>query len=113
MSQTFVEGWTERIRTQLLTDGTPFNLTDYDLPPANAELVLGTTSGERAHPAGKWGIDTAAAGIVYFDPHPGDLLVIHSPYSVRWKVTDSFGKAAFFPNDIAEEWIIRPPTKIR
>lgn len=113
MSQFLVEGWTERIRTQLLADGTPFPLTDYDLPPAAVEMILATNLGAIVTPSGVSGIDTPSTGIVYFDPEPSDLLAKHSPYSVRWKVTDSDGKSVFFPNDAAEQWIVHEPNRQR
>ena len=107
--QTLVQGWTERIRTQLFADGAPFDLTGYDEPPASVEMLLYNCAKVLVTPSGTSGIDTPATGIVYFDPAPDDLLASMSPYSVRWQVTDSAGKIAFFPNGRPDVWTVQLP----
>ena len=107
--QTLVQGWTERIRTQLFADGAAFDLTGYSTSPASVEMLLYNRSKLLVTPTGISGIDTASAGIVYFDPASDDLLAAMSPYYVRWKVTDSFGKMVFFPNGNPEVWNVQQP----
>jgi hypothetical protein len=101
MMQTLVQGWTERVKTQLFADGAAFNLTGFTVA-----MVVYTENGSIFAPAGTSGVDTAATGIVYFDPSAADLMAVNSPYLVRWKVTDSGGKSAFFPNGAAEQWVV-------
>ena len=104
MAHEFVEGWTERIRDQLSdTEGT------IDLTLMTVVLLMYDREGAAFTFAGTAGIDTAATGIVYFDPNAADLQSDLSPYSVRWKVTDVGGKIAFFPNQTPEKWTVRRP----
>lgn len=113
MAEQFVEGWTERIRDQLFvtpagtTTPVPLDLTNWTV-----QLLLYDVLNVPVAYSGTAGIDTALQGIVYFDPAPTDLLARHSPYSVRWKVTDNAGKVAFFPVDplgAPEQWIVWKP----
>lgn len=109
MTEYLVEGWTERIVETLTTDGAVQNLTGltvslllYD----NEDVLLG----EYVSP--KVGVVSAAAGTVFFDPGAGDLLAADTPHSVRWKVTDGAGKAAYWPSgqgDAPVIWHVNKP----
>jgi len=107
--QTLVQGWTERIKTQLVADGAPFDLTGYATPPASVQMLLYSRLGIPLTFTGSVGLDTPALGIVYFDPGSADLVASQSPYGVRWKITDSAGKSVFFPNGALEEWYVQQP----
>jgi hypothetical protein len=104
MAENLVEGWTERIRQTLLGDNAAVNLTGLTV-----SLQLYDRNDRLTTPSGAAGIDTAAAGIAYFDPAGGDLLARLSPYRIRWKVVDGSGKITYFPNDSPDLWIVRKP----
>lgn len=99
MAERFVEGWTERIRYQLKSDGVVQPLTG---------MTVTMNAYDRTGTAVTWtgvaGIDDILEGIVYFDPAAADLVAADSPYQIRWKVTDGLGKVAFYPKDDPEEW---------
>jgi len=99
MSVLLVEGWTERILDDLLSDGVAVNLTGYTV-----QLVAYNSSGPVTL-LGTAGIQDAVAGTVYFDPAPTDL--VKGTLKIRWKVTDPGGKVVFFPNAVVPEiWTI-------
>lgn len=98
-----VEGWTERIRHQLFADGTAQNLTG-----ATVALVAYSRTGSALTLAGTAGVETAATGIVYFDPATTDFRATDSPLSVRWRVTIG-GKVAYFPSHAPDQWVISLP----
>lgn len=104
MAEEFVEGWTERINYTIYADGTAVNLDTM-----SATLLLYDKRGNQVSYAGTSGIETAASGLLYFDPSANDLLYSKSPYKVRWKVTDNSGQIAYFPNSGAEVWRVRKP----
>jgi hypothetical protein len=110
VAQQLVEGWTERVRTKLLVDGAALDLTAYagDDPPASIVMELYGRNGRQVEYEGTAGVEEGSAeeGIVYFDPDEDDLKASLSPYKVRWKVTDSFGKVVFFPNGDPEVWTV-------
>lgn len=47
------------------------------------------------------------AGTVRYTPDSGDLTAAGSPYNARWKVVDANSLAAFFPDGIADRWVVR------
>lgn len=98
-----VEGWTERIRQQLFADGVAQNLTG-----ATVALVAYSRTGTLLTLSGTAGVETAATGIVYFDPASTDLKASNSPLLVRWRVTIG-GKVAYFPSHAPDQWIVRLP----
>jgi len=99
MSVLLVEGWTERVRVTLLADGVALDLTGYTV-----ELIAYNSVGTVTL-AGTAGIDTAASGIVYFDPNSADF--VKGTLKVRWKLTDPLGKVSFFPNSVQPDvWTI-------
>lgn len=100
------EGWTERIRYQL-TRNSP--AVDMDLTGMTVDLVGNDRANLPLVFAGTIGSDDPANGIVYLDPALTDLLAAKSPYRVRWKVTDSFGKIAYFPREDPLVWNIEQP----
>lgn len=48
-----------------------------------------------------------ADGTVRYAPDAGDLLAAGSPYNARWRVVDGNGLADFFPDGIADRWVVR------
>lgn len=105
MPDVFREGWTERIKYQLSADGAVLNLTGLSVA-----LVGKDNLGIDAGFAGAVGIDTPAAGTVFFDPAPSDLVASRSPFRLRWQVTDGAGKIAYFPRaDGAMIWQVDLP----
>lgn len=99
------DGWTERIKYQLSHDGG----TIMDLTGMTVTLVGEDRASTAITWAGTVGIDTAATGIAYLDPAATDLDAARSPYRVRWAVTDSGGKTAYFPRDAPLIWNIDIP----
>jgi len=99
-----VEGWTERIRCQLVADGSAQNLTGMTVA-----LQAYSRTGTALTLTGTAGIVTAADGEVYFDPAAADLKATNSPMLVRWKVTDGSGKIAYFPSKGPDQWVVRLP----
>lgn len=100
------EGWTERIRYRL-TRNSP--AVDMDLTGMTVELVGKDRASVALVFSGTVGSDDPANGIVYLDPATTDLLAATSPYRVRWKITDSFGKIAYFPREDPLVWNIEEP----
>lgn len=94
-----VEGWTERVRINLLADDVAINLTGYTV-----ELIVYNSSGTLTL-VGTSGIDDPVTGTVYFDPDASDL--VKGRLKARWKVIDPSGKVAFFPNTVDPDiWVI-------
>lgn len=50
---------------------------------------------------------TPLTGIVRYSPDSADLTAAGSPYNARWKVVDGNSLAAFFPDGIADRWVVR------
>ena len=98
----FVQGWTSRIKYTVYTDGAV-----QDLTAMSVQLVAYDRTDSPVSFVGTVGIATPASGLVYFDPSDTDLLKSKSPYSIRWKVTDSNGRVAFFPSGAPEVWYVR------
>ncbi len=98
MTEYFVEGWTDRIREQLLADGEPFDLTGMMVEP-----LLRTKTGALVTLPGTVGIESAAEGIVYYEPTGTDLLAAEAPYKVRWKITN-VPDIFYFPNRNPSLW---------
>jgi hypothetical protein len=100
----FVEGWTERINDTLSNEGVVVNLSGMtvQLQLWDKRKVVQTISGSV-------GIETAASGLVYFDPASTDLKQSKSPYMARWKVTDGIGQIAYFPSGAPNRWYVRQP----
>ncbi len=99
------EGWTERIKYALtINAGTILDLTG---------MTVALVGVDRASAAlafsGAVGIADAAGGVVYFDPAVTDLSASNSPYRLRWKVTDTSGKIAYFPRTEPLTWAIETP----
>lgn len=93
-----VEGWTGALPFTCEADGEPFDLTGLSvaivLKNADGTIVKNTSDGVS--------VTASTAGQVQYEPSTstGDLfLSAQTPYRVRFKVTDAFGKVAYFPND--------------
>ncbi len=104
MSEPFREAWTERIVYKLTHDGVVLNLTGLTV-----SLVGQDRNGDTVAFTGTTGVVTAAAGTVYFDAAASDLIASHSPYRLRWKVTDGSGKSAYFPRSGPIVWDVQKP----
>ena len=104
MSDYFREGWTERIRYALTADDAPLNLTGMSVALEGKDK-----KGHILIFTGTIGIDDATTGIVYLDPSATDLASRFSPFTLRWKVTDTNGKVAYFPRAEPLVWIIQNP----
>lgn len=50
---------------------------------------------------------TPLTGMVRYTPDSGDLTAAGSPYNARWKVVDANSLAAYFPDGIADRWVVR------
>ncbi len=104
MAIDLVQGWTERIIYALKSDGAVQPLSgitvDIELFDANSNPVaaLGTV-----------GTLSASDGTVFYDPADGELVHRLSPYQVRFKLTNTGGKQAFYPNAALEQWRVRLP----
>ena len=100
----FRQGWTEQIQYQLSHDGETFDITGMTV-----DLVGSTLTGVPLDFAGEVGILDGPTSKVYFNPAPTDLLAANSPMLVRWSVTDTDGKTAFFPRTAPLTWAIQLP----
>lgn len=100
----FRAGWTERIIFQLTKDGSAFNISGMTVSLTGAD-----GSGASLAFTGTVGIQDAATSKVYFDPGPNDLDASKSPYNLRWSVTDSDDKTAWFPRTAPMNWVIQNP----
>ena len=101
----FREGWTERIRFALTINGG----TVLDVSGMTIALVGKDRLSNDLTFTGSVGASSPTTGIVYFDPATSDLKESNGPYRLRWKVTDSNGKVAYFPNAEPMTWIIDQP----
>jgi hypothetical protein len=102
MALDLVEGWTEPIRYQLTADGAVDDYTNMTVA-----LVAHDKHGTALALAGSVNWSDATTGIVVYSPDAADLLRINSPMRIRWRVTDTDDKVAYFPNSEPEEWTIR------
>lgn len=112
----FVQTTTAAQDFQLLTvdangDETPFDATGigsgstavYTVTLVLVSVPLGTT----VDTAGNVAWLNPLTGTVRYSPDAGDLVAAGSPYNARWKVVDAGSLAAFFPDGIADRWIVR------
>lgn len=106
MSQELTEGWTGPIDEQLLRDGSP-----YDITTMTVALILKTKSGALVSTTStaEVTIFDSTAGIVRYLPTTADLKASLSPYSAKWKVTDSTGRIVFFPSGRPSRWDVYEP----
>jgi len=93
-----VEGWSGALPFTLNADGVGVNLTGMTvsilLKTAGGATVLDTTAGIT--------VTSTTVGQITYSPatSSGDLfLARHTPYRVRFKVTDALAKTVYFPND--------------
>ena len=99
----FRAGWTERIIFQLTHDGEVFDLTG---------MTIGLTGRDTAGNVVTFttvGIVDAATSKVYFDPAEDDLTTDNQPLRLRWSVTDSQPRTAWFPRAAPMVWQIENP----
>ncbi len=107
--QELVEGWTAPLDFQLkLVDpqtkvATDFDLTGLALPAIRAHNQTGSV----IPLVGLMTIVDLVTGKIRFTPDAADLVKALSPYFVRFEIADVNGKLAFWPNNIAMEWVIR------
>ena len=102
MSRNLTPGWTEDIDYILAVDGTAQDLTDMTVAmiARDSEDTLLTL-------AGAVSVVDASAGQVRFSPAAADIIVANQPYRIRFKVTDTESKIAYFPNKEPELWYVR------
>jgi uncharacterized phiE125 gp8 family phage protein len=99
------EGWTAPIEETLKSNGAPVDLTGQIVT-----LILQTASGGLVDVTGNVTVPTPTTGVVRYSPDPTDLLAVETPHVARWKVTDSGGRVAYFPNEEGEVWTVLPTT---
>jgi hypothetical protein len=93
-----VEGWTGALPVTLLADGDPIDLTGMTVKIVIknnlGSIIKDTTEGIT--------VTGTTVGQVQYSPasSSGDLfLAAHTPYRVRFRVTDALSKSVYFPND--------------
>ena len=93
-----VEGWTSRLDFQLLSCGLSFVIqasTAHIVTP----LLVNAKGEEIATSSGDVTIVTAACGEVGYTPSTcGTFVAADEPYRLRFRVEDSNGLFAYFPN---------------
>lgn len=108
--QPMVEGQTEAIIHQLLSDGEP-----YPIQSLTVDLILETKDGTLVDVSGKVAnLDdgtTPNRGKVSFSPGALDFTKAGSEYYWRWKVTDGANKVAFWPGGEAARLHVYPVAK--
>jgi hypothetical protein len=97
-----VEGWTGPLDFELLSDGTPQNLTSIgvsgralDRDKQSVTLTSDVT------------IVTATEGLVRLTPDTGDFSASGSPYELRFMATDGAGGIVFYPSGEGITLIVR------
>jgi len=105
-----VEGWTQELGPFVLrADGTPITLTGLTV----TLLLRGHgDADETAIPGGQIRVaadQSADPGEVYYTPADGDLVNASSPYTIRWRITDSNGDHAYVPNGPADTLLVYRP----
>lgn len=104
MALPLVEGWTDTITYQLIANDLPYPL----IGTATTTFLLYDNTDTPVTIAGVLSTLTASTGVVSYTPAAADLKASLSPYKVRFAV--SIGTdTAFFPQDLAETWIVRKP----
>ena len=99
-----IEGQTARVLFQLTEDGSPFDGTGFTV---SAMFITGA-DGVAVTTTAKFGWDTQATAIVYFDPGATDFDDAKQPYRLRVKLTDGGGKIRFYPDGASAEIMVRP-----
>ncbi len=93
-----VEGWTSQLTFQLLSCGEAFVIsatTDHIVTP----FLINAKGAEIATSSGDVTIITAACGEVGYTPTSTSVfLAADEPYTLRFRVEDSGGLFAYFPN---------------
>lgn len=105
-----VEGWTARLKFQLLkkeSSGAAFvPFEESEILGTTVTLVLKTAAGVAVSTTGKVGWLSTADSTVYYDPGASDLLAAGSPYTAHWVITDLNGKKVYIPKNEADSWPI-------
>lgn len=99
------EGWTERIECDLFNNGAAYVLTGMTVSLEGEDA----TGAEVSIETPKVGIVDAATGRVFVDLDATDLKFEKSPYQLRFKVADTFGRVGFFPRIGSVTWEIQKP----
>ena len=101
MALNLVDGWTERIIYTLRINGAAADLT------GKTVTLLAYGTDRQALTLGTVGVVSEVDGTVFLDPNlPNGIRGTNSPYNIRWKVTDSQGRSAFFPSVGNEVWTV-------
>lgn len=102
-----VEGETKPIDATLY-DGDGASRTAIDGTALTLAIVVHDRNGSLVPTSGTASFRTAASGTVRYEPVATDFRAANSPYTARWKVTDTNSDDAFYPNGEPEKWVIRP-----
>lgn len=111
----FVQATTALQDFQLLTVSTAGVETPFDATAGGGSIAVFTVTLVLTSVATGTAVDTVGDvawlvpvnGTVRYTPDSGDLTAAGSPYNARWKVVDAGGLAAFFPDGIADRWVVR------
>lgn len=110
MAEEFVEGWTDPIEYDLKKAATPGGTpATFDATGMTPAIVITDARGAAVDVAGNVAWANAAASRIRYSPDAGDFVAKNGPLRVRWKVTDSGGKVAFFPPGPGLVWQVFEP----
>lgn len=101
-----VEGETKPVDVTLY-DGEGASRTTVVGTGLTVDLILRDRVGALVNVTGEVNWLVAANGTVRYQPAVTDLKADNSPYSARFKVTDSNSDDAYYPNGEPDKWIVR------
>jgi hypothetical protein len=111
----FAQGTTAVQDFQLLTVDTAGTETPFDATAGGGVSAVFTITLVLTSAATGAAVDTVGDvawlspvdGTVRYSPDSADLTAAGSPYNVRWKVVDANGLIDFFPDGVADRWVVR------
>jgi len=98
-----IEGETARLTIPLLEDGAAVNITGFTM----SDLLITGSDGTAVTTTADFGVVSASAGTVYYDPDADDFSAAKSPYRVRVKMTDGDSKVRYYPNGASAQITVR------
>jgi hypothetical protein len=93
MAESIVEGQTAPLEWILKANGVPQNLVDMTVT-----AVLKSAAGKVVSTTDDVVVFGSSSGLVRLNPDAVDFRSYRSPYTLRFRVEDVDGKAAFFPS---------------